>query len=176
MKSQRFSLPEACGGWGGNLLKFPAVSAQRPMAVNWVSAESQDEPVIFLESQFCSVEALFLDLHKNGNIMEQNAESVILKEDPRLRRNLALVSAALGWLPALLGKLVHPCTSRHSGEMRPGDPQSEGRWAWVSTQLQGRPERSWARGLQRQLSWWALAGLQLSSCLAPWMCRPNRRT
>ena len=108
------------------------MSAQRPKAVNWMSTESQDEPVIFLESQFCSVEALFLDLHKNGNIVEQNAESVILKEDPRLRRNLALVSAALGWLPARLGKPVHPCTSGHSGEMRPGDPQSEGRWAWVS--------------------------------------------
>lgn len=54
-------------------------------------------------------------------------------------------------------------------ETRPGDPQSEARWAWVSTQLQGGPERIWALGLQRQLSWWALAQLQLSSCSAPWM-------
>lgn len=67
-------------GWG-QPFKLPAVSAQRPKAVNWMSTESQDEPVIFL-SQFCSVEALFLDLHKNGNIVEQNAESVILKEAP----------------------------------------------------------------------------------------------
>ena len=126
MKSQRFSLPEACGVGGGNLFKFPALRAQRPMAVSWASTESQDEPLIFLESQFCSVEALFLDLHKNGSIMEQNAESVILKEDPRLRRNFTLGSAALGWLPGLLGKLVHSCMSGHSGRQGPGTHSRRG--------------------------------------------------
>lgn len=38
---------------------------------------------------------------------------IILSQNPRLQRNVTLVSATPGWWPGLPGKLVHSCTSRH---------------------------------------------------------------
>lgn len=47
--------------------------------------------------------------------MEQNAECVCHFEtqNARLQRNFTLASAALGWLPGLLGERAHSRISRH---------------------------------------------------------------
>lgn len=38
---------------------------------------------------------------------------VISRQNPRLQRNFTLVSAALGWLPGLLGERARSRISRH---------------------------------------------------------------